>query len=317
MNIAIVGAGALGCAIGAALAQAGNRVVLVNRNRAHVQSIQERGLRVLSGSAEQVVRVEAILPDQAQGVGQMDLIIVLVKSYHTREAMQAAMGLVGEQSSVLSLQNGLGHEEILAEVVGAAHVLAGKTYVGGVLRGPGSIISAVQGKQTIIGELDGQISTRAQAIGDTFCRAGLSTQVSGRIRSVMWDKLLVNVATGAVSAITGLTFGALRRVPEIEATAVAAVQETMDVAAASGIALDCPDAHTAWCRAFEDLPDDFKASMLQSMERGMITEVDFINGAVLRHGQRCGVATPVNQTLIALVKGLESRLESRQQAGQA
>jgi len=321
MKIAIVGAGALGCAIGGALAQAGNAVVLINRNAAHVQAINQYGLRIFDGNCgEQVVRVAATLRAQElePAQQQMDLVIVLVKSRHTREAMQAATCLVGKHTVVLSLQNGLGHEEILMDVVGKDHVLAGKTYVGGVLRGPGSIISAVQGKETIIGELDGRPCTRAQAIADVFCRAGLHTQVSERMMSVMWDKLLINVATGAVSAITGLSYGALYRLPDIEATAVAAVQEAMDVAAASGIALECSDARAAWRKAGQGLPDDFKTSMLQSMEKGAPTEIDFINGAVVRHGQRCGVATPVNQTLVALVKGLESKMaENPQQEQQA
>jgi len=320
MKIAIVGAGALGCAIGGALAQAGNAVVLINRNAAHVQAIKQYGLRIFDGNCgEQVVPVAATLRAQElePAQQQMDIVIVLVKSRHTREAMQAATCLVGRHTVVLSLQNGLGHEEILMDVVGKDHVLAGKTYVGGVLRAPGSIISAVQGKETIIGELDGRISTRAQAIADVFCRAGLHTQVSERMMSVMWDKLLINVATGAVSAITGLAYGALYRLPEIEATAVAAVQEAMDVAAACGIALDCSEARAAWIKAGQGLPENFKTSMLQSMEKNAPTEIDFINGAVVRHGQRCGVATPVNQTLVALVKGLEVKArESRQQQEQ-
>jgi 2-dehydropantoate 2-reductase len=137
----------------------------------------------------------------------------------------------------MSLQNGLGHEDILAEVAGASHILAGKTYVGGVLLGPGHIIAGTRGKRTIIGELDGSISKRVTAIAEEFERAELPTTVSDNIVGTIWDKLLINVSTGALSALTGLPYGSLYAVPEIEACAIAAVAEAMAVAQAAGVKL--------------------------------------------------------------------------------
>ncbi len=234
--------------------------------------------------------------------------IVLVKSFHTRDAIAGAAPLIGERTLVLSLQNGLGHEDVLAEAVGRQRVLAGKTYVGGVMLAPGRIVSGTAGKQTIIGELDGSISERALAIAAEFNRAGLATTVSDNIVGTMWDKLLVNVSTGALSAITRLPYGALYAVPEVKATAVAAVAEAMAVAHAAGVRLRFSDPEQPWVRAAEGLPLDFKASMLQSLEKGSITEVDFVNGAVVRWGERYGVATPVNATLVGCVKGIEKGL---------
>lgn len=303
MNVAVLGAGALGCAIGGTLAAAGNDVVLINRNRAQVEAIQAHGLRMRTADGERAVQVRAAADCSA--LGPVDLVIVLVKSFHTREAMAAATALVGPGTAVLSLQNGLGHEDILAEIVGREHVLAGKTYVGGVMLAPGQIISSTQGKETLIGELDGSVSGRVQRIAAMFEAAGLATTVSANIMGTIWDKLLVNVATGAVSGITGLTYGPLYRVPEIEATAIAAVQEAMDVARASGVQLSHAVARDAWLKAAAGLPEDFKTSMLQSLEKGSVTEIDFINGAVVRWGQCCGVATPVNATLVACIKGIE------------
>ncbi|MFT3718929.1 ketopantoate reductase family protein [Pseudorhodoferax sp.] len=303
MEIAVLGAGALGCAIGGTLAAAGNAVVLINRNRAHVEAIEAHGLRMRSADGERAVPVRAAT--DCRGLGPVDLVIVLVKSFHTREAMAAASALVGPGTAVLSLQNGLGHEDILAGIVGGEHVLAGKTYVGGVLLGPGRILAGVDGKETLIGELDGSRSARVQRIADCFSAAGLATTVSDDILGTIWDKLLVNVATGAVSGITGLPYGPLYRIPEIEATAIAAVQEAMDVARASGVRLSTADPRAAWDKAAAGLPEDFKTSMLQSLEKDSPTEIDFINGAVVRWGQRCGVATPVNATLVACIKGIE------------
>lgn len=306
MRIAVLGAGALGCAIGGTLVEAGNEVALISRNRDHVEAINRHGLFMRSQEGERVVRTAAAI--SAQGLPTMDLVIVLVKSFHTREAMSQATTLVGPDTAVLSLQNGLGHEDILADLIGREHVLAGKTYVGGVSLAPGRIISGVTGKETLIGELDGRISERTQRIAATFNAAGLTTTVSDNIVGTMWDKLLINVSTGAVSGITRLPYGPLYQIPEIADTAMAAVQEAMDVAAASGVKLSCRDPREAWIKASAGLPEDFKTSMLQSLEKGSVTEIDFINGAVVRWGQRCGVPTPVNQTLVACIKGIERTL---------
>lgn len=310
LKICVLGAGALGCAIGGVLTEAGNEVWLLNRGRAHVDAMRQNGLTMREDGLERIVKVRASTDCQeiASLSGVMELIIVLVKSFHTREAITAARAIVGEHTAVLSLQNGLGHEEVLAEVLGRQKVLAGKTYAGGVMLAPGHIIVGTRGKPTHIGELDGSLSARARAIAETFNRAGLITSVSDNILGTMWEKLLVNVATGALSGITRLPYGELYQVPEVEACAIAAVAEAMAVAQASGIALATQDARQPWLKAAEGLPFDFKASMLQSLEKGSVTEIDFINGAVVRQGARCGVPTPINQALVACIKGVERGL---------
>lgn len=309
MKICILGAGSLGSAIGAALARAGTPVWLVTRSRAHVEAIQARGLRVRSAEGEQVVRVAAAT--QCQGLPEMDLVIVLVKSFHTGEAIATAGPLLGPDTAVLSLQNGLGHESLIGAAVGAHRVLAGRTYVGGQITAPGEILAGWVGKETVIGEFDGTISARVQAIAATFNRAGLATVASDHIVGVIWDKLLVNVATGALSGLTGLPYGSLYDVPELQATGVAAVAEAMAVARAAGVGLGFTDPLQPWRKAGAGLPADFKPSMLQSLEKGSITEIDFINGAVVREGARLGIATPVNATLVAGIKGLERGLADR------
>lgn len=306
MKICVLGAGALGCAIGAALVEGGSEVWLVNRSRPHVEAINAQGLALVTPQGERRVAINAATTCAAVGVA--DLVVVLVKSFHTREAIAGATALLGEHTAVLSLQNGLGHEEILAEFIGRERVLAGKTYVGGVLLGPGRIVAVTQGRQTLIGELDGARTERVQAIAAEFNRAGLHTTVSDNIVGTIWDKLLVNVATGALSAITQLPYGALYGVPEVKATALAAVAEAMAVARAAGIELGFVSPEQPWLRAAEGLPADFKASMLQSIEKGSITEIDFVNGAVVRWGARHAVPTPVNAALVACVKGIERAL---------
>lgn len=310
MKICILGAGSLGCSMGAALVEGGSEVWLVNRSRAHVEAMNANGLRVREGAGEtateRIVKVNAATG--CAGIGVVDLVIVLVKSFHTRAAIAGAGSLLGADTVVMSLQNGLGHEDILAEVVGRERLLAGKTYVGGQVLGPGHIISGFRGRQTIIGELDGALTDRVRDVADEFNRAGLETTVSANIMGTIWDKLLVNVATGALSGITGLAYGPLYQVPELEACAVAAVAEGIAVARASGIKLSIAEPRDAWAMAGRALPPDFKPSMLQSLEKKSVTEIDFVNGAVVRWGARCNVPTPVNQALVAAMKGIEYRI---------
>lgn len=303
MKICFLGAGALGSSIGGVLAAGGSDVVLVDRFQAHVDAINTHGLHMRVGDEEKIVKIKAYT--DCRGIGTVDLIIVLVKSFHTRAAIESANAIIGEKTMVMSIQNGLGHEEILAEVVGRERVLAAKTYVGGVFLSPGHIISGSKGKQTYIGELDGQLTPRLQAVVDEFNRAGLLTTASTNIYGTMWDKLLVNVATGALCAITKLPYGGLYSVPEIEACALAGVAEGIAVAKANKITLTSEDPRYFWQLAAEGLPADFKTSMLQSLEKGEPTEVDFINGSVVRWGARSSIPTPVNQTLLACTKGIE------------
>jgi 2-dehydropantoate 2-reductase len=310
MKICMLGAGALGCAIGGALTDAGHEVWLVNRDPAFLSALRQNGLvrRVDGVDSSLTVRATPDCSGIAATGGPMDLIIVLVKSFHTREAIQSALSIVGEHTVVMSLQNGLGHEEVLAEVVGRSRVMAGKTYAGGVVLAPGHIIDGTQGKETLIGELDGTLSERARRIAAVMTAAGLTTSVSQNILGVMWEKLLVNVATGALSAITRLPYGELYQVPEVQTCAMAAVAETMAVAKASGIVMETTDPCAPWVKAAAGLPYEFKASMLQSLESGSITEIDYVNGAVVRQGAKCGVPTPVNLSLVACVKGVEHGL---------
>ena len=308
MRICIVGAGALGSTIGGTLAEAGSDVWLVDQFAAHVEAINTSGLRLLEEGNERAVRVNA--HTTCEGIGPADLVIVLVKSFHTRAAIEAALPLIGSRTMVMSIQNGLGHEDILSEVIGSDRVLAGKTYVGGVLLGPGHVRIGVRGKETLIGELDGRITERVKSVAAEFERAGLQTTVSDNIVGTIWDKLLINVATGAICAITRLPYGELYRVPEVEAAAIAAVEEAIAVARARGVRLSIADARFAWVKAAEGLPREFKTSMLQSLEKGQPTEIDFINGAVVRAGDRAGVPTPVNATLVACIKGIERGLPS-------
>jgi 2-dehydropantoate 2-reductase len=310
MKILILGAGALGSAMGGVLAEASHDVWLITRNAAHVDAIVKSGLTLREAGVDRVVRLNA--STDARDAGLVDGVVVLVKSAQTLDAARAAHTSVGEHTWVMSLQNGLGHEEILAQVFGQARVLAGKTYCGGQMIAPGHVICGVKGKDTHIGELaansGGAISKRLQDIALTFNSSGIDTHMSDNIEGTMWDKLFINVATGALSGITRLPYGLLYQVPELAGVAQAAVAEAMQVAKAKGVRFSLVEPIDAWRKAGAGLPFEFKASILQTLERGMHTEIDYINGAVVRWGEKLGIPTPVNNTLVASIKGIEKGL---------
>jgi 2-dehydropantoate 2-reductase len=307
MKVCVLGSGAMGSSIGGLLADAGSEVYLIDTWAEHVNVMNSQGLKLRVGPSDRTVKVRAAT--DCRGIGQADLIIVLVKSFHTREAIKDAGPIIGDKTVIMSLQNGLGNEEIIEDVVGKEHVLGGRTFAGGSVLAPGYVSTNIAGKPTYIGELDGSTTERVTRITEEFKRAGLLTTVSSNIVGIMWDKLLVNVATGALCGITRLPYGGLYKMPELMDCALEAVSEGMAVAKASGVKVSTKDPKEAWFKASEGLPEDFKPSILQSLEKGLRTEIDFINGAVVRCGEKCGIPTPVNKTLVASIKGIEYWME--------
>lgn len=303
----MIGAGSLGSAIGGTLALDGHDVVLVTRNADHIAAVSADGLLLDDGATVRRAPVQAATG--YDDLGPADLAIVLVKSFDTEGAVRAALPVIGAGTTVLTLQNGVGCEETIAAVVGPERVVAGRTFVGGHIVEPGRVEYGIDGRLTTIGELDGTRTARIEAIADALTRAGMHTTISDDIAVLMWEKLFVNVATGAWSALTGLPYGELSRHPDVEAMAIATVAEAIEVARGLGIAVTTTDPAVPWRRAWEGLPYGFKASMLQSVDKGSRTEVDVMHGAVCRGGRTAGVPTPINDTLWAAVRGLERRLE--------
>ena len=308
MKICMLGTGSLGSTIGGTLAQGGSEVYFVDQWKEHIDKINENGLKMTDEKEDWYVKVDA--RTSAEGMGPVDLVIVLVKSFATKEAVSQLKetNVIGENTLVMSLQNGLGNEETIAEVVGKANVISGKTYVGGRLLSPGYVSAGVKGKYTYIGELTGEITDRSQAVCDEFNKAGLLCEVSDNIKGLIWDKLLINVAAGALCGITRLPYGPLYEEEYIKETAVAAIQEGIDVANVAGVKLKSEDPEYPWYAASEGLPETFKTSILQSLELKRPTEIDFINGSVVEWGKKFGIPTPVNRTLVTCVKGIEKFL---------
>ena len=260
---------------------------------------------VRTGGVDRIVRVKAAA-NAPRGV-LADLVIVLVKSFDTRRGGDRRNRHWSDpKRPCCRFRTASGTRTFSPSLVGSrTRPSPGLSTVGGALRSPGHVIAGIEGARETIHRRGSEVADEVERIAATFEAAGLKFVVSRNIMGTMWDKLLVNVATGALSGITRLAYGELYAVPELEATAIAAVAEAMAVAKASGITLETTHPHEPGSRPPSGLPAEFKASMLQSLEKGSGTEVDFINGAVVREGAKSGVPTPVNTTLVACVKGIE------------
>lgn len=297
----------MGCSIGGPLAAAGVDVCFVDTWKAHVDKMNAEGLCLRIGDEEKHIAVKAY--DNCDRIGEVDLIVVFVKAFSTREAIAAAKACIGDNTMILSLQNGLGNEEEILEIVDEKHIICGRTYAGGSVIGPGHVVANIIDKETYIGEMDGTTTSRIEGVAAMFNGAGLACHASDNIRGLMWDKLLSNVATVALTAITRLPYGPLYQIPELHDVAIEAVKEALEVAKKLGVRVASDDPEAAWKKASVNLPYDFKPSMLQGVEAGKRSEIQFINGAVVRFGKKAKVPTPVNDTLVACMTGVERWLE--------
>ena len=303
MKIAIIGAGAMGCLYGAKLSSVhDNEVFLIDVWKDHIDAINERGLMMEeNGQFVQYDRVKGVM--DANQAGLCDLAIVFVKSTLTSMAVKSNKAVFGPETVALTLQNGLGNIDLIRDEIGDTNVVAGTTAHGATMLEPGKMRHAGSGK-TIIGELDGNRSERIEKIASTLEKAGLLTDISDNVLGLVWDKLMVNVGINALTGITKLHNGELLDHPEIEALLEAAVTEAHAVAEAKGIRLGFQDpvGHTKEvCVATAAN----KSSMLQDILNHKQTEIDMINGAIVREGTQAGIETPVNFVLTSIIKFMQ------------
>lgn len=298
MRIAILGSGAMGCLYGGLLAETGFPVTLIDIWKEHIETINRQGLRIEGLGGERVVSgIRGVTDPKDAGIA--DLLIVFVKATMTRTAITQAMPVVGPDTTVMTLQNGLGNVEALSDVAGAHRVVAGVTGHGSTLVGPGVIRHAGQG-DTVIGEASGVISERTERIADALRKAGFAVSVSDNVMGLIWGKLLVNVGINALTAITGLKNGRLVDFPETNDLMAQAVEEAVAVATKKGVRVNVeePVRHT---REIAKKTAGNRSSMLQDVCRRRPTEISVINGAIVEEGRRMGVPTPVNEVLAKLV----------------
>ena len=305
MKIAVLGAGAMGSLYGAKLSANGkNEVHLIDVWKEHIDAVNSNGLQMEKG--DDVLLYENLKGHtSSEETGVCDLVLVFVKSTVTKTAVESNAAVFGPNTVALTLQNGLGNIEQISSVIGAERVIAGTTAHGATMLSPGKIRHAGKGK-TIIGELGGHESDRIRKMAAVLEDAGMETVISGNVLGLVWDKLLANVGINALTGITKLHNGQLLDYPEIEELLEKAVSEGVAVARAKGIRLgfDDPVAHTKdLCRATAAN----KSSMLQDILNGRQTEIDRMNGAIVREGKALGIETPVNLALTNLITYLSRK----------
>ena len=298
MKIAVMGAGAVGCYYGGMLARAGHDVVLVARP-AHVEAMQRQGLRLDTQTFQEQVRVQASTqPEAVQGA---QCVLFCVKSTDTESAGLAMAPHLAEGATVLSLQNGVDNAERLAAVL-QRPVLPAVVYVATAMAGPGHVRHFGRGELVIAPSLT------SEPLAQTFAAAGIPVQVSDNVAGALWAKLVLNCVYNPLSAITGLPYGEIVNSPGLNIPRMMddIVQECLAVARASGIHVPEGTAEAVLPLA-ASMPGQI-SSTAQDLARAKRSEIDHLNGFIVRRGEALGIATPANRLLHILVRLLEKRL---------
>jgi 2-dehydropantoate 2-reductase len=301
VNVCVVGTGAVGSLFAASLSLLGDvEVWAYDLAQEHVDAINRDGLR-LSGAGEVLGRPRAT--SDADDLPPCEFGIVATKAMHT-EAAIAATAHAFAGGCVATVQNGLGNEETIAGHV--ERVIRGTTFPAGRLLEPGHVQWDVKG-DTTLGPYDERTPlTEVERLADACTRAGLPAHAVEDARGPQWRKVIFNASTNPIGALTGLTHGRVCERPDLRTLVSGLVDEGKSVAAAQGIELDADPEELIDHAARRDVAYDHKASMLQDVEARRQTEVDYLNGGIVRFGQEHGVPTPLNAAIWALVKGLEA-----------
>lgn len=297
------------------LTAGGNEVWLLGRRREVVDTINREGVTIQQIWTGETLRIPVRATVNAADAAPADLIVMAVKGPGTLQATKDALPAAGEGTIFLTVQNGIGNVETMASVVGREKVLAGVTSNGTTLLGPGSIRHTWMG-DTTIGELDGQITTRLEQVAEVFRQSGIKVAVSQSVDLLLWTKLVGSCAMNPLGALLRVRNGQLVERAETRELMRAIVREVVSVAEAKGIPLSFSAAVERAETTCRNNATN-KMSMLQDVERGAPTEINSINGAIVREGEAVGVPTPINWTLTQLVKALNYPEETTPAAGAA
>ena len=304
MKTVIIGAGAMGSLFGGLLSLSGQEVWLVDVWKEHVDAICSKGLAIEEKGTTRTISVKATT--DVRSIGKADFVLYFVKTYNTEKAVSDSLALEKEDTLFLTLQNGLGNEETICQKIDRKKVILGITGQGATLLGPGSIRHAGWGK-TYVGELDGKMTDRTNQIVQMFCKAGIETEASSHIHDLVWAKLFVNVGINALAAILGLKNGQLLDRPETLRLLETLVSEAVEVARKKGVRIEANPVERV--KAVIEATRENRCSMGQDLDRKQRTEIDAINGAVVREANRLGIPVPYNQMITDLIKVIEKSFE--------
>jgi 2-dehydropantoate 2-reductase len=298
VRIAVVGVGGVGGYFGGRLAQAGEEVHLIARGE-HLKAIRRDGLRVRSAAGDFEVRAPA--SDDPAEVGPVDWVLFCVKSYETGSAAAPLRPLLHDDTAVVSLQNGVDNEEMLAQVLGRQHVVGGVAFIFSRIAEPGVIAQTGGPRRILVGELDGSPSDRVERLVSACRAAGIDAEARTDIRLALWDKLAFICAQAGITATVRLPIGEIREVPEAMEMFRGIVEEVRTVAAAEGVALpeDSMDRHEAFARSLE--PGSF-SSLHDDLVRGNRMELEALHGSVVRRAASHGVRVPMCESIYAILR---------------
>lgn len=306
-KIAIAGPGAIGCLFAAYLTKSGQDVWLLDKDSKRAQTLSDIGIKIEGVSGTWQTKVNATA--DASEIGKAEFIIICVKSYDTQRAVKDVSSLVGRDSLVVTLQNGIGNIEVLSESFGNQAVAAGTTNMGANLQGTGFLRHAGLG-ETVFGRIDGKTTFSLRTLREIFNKANLPARTSRDIEGILWSKLIINVGINALTAITGLNNGRLIEFEWTSRILKDAVTEAVKVAKRKRIKLIFDDPLGKVESVCEATAKNI-SSMLQDRLKEKKTEIDFINGVIVRQAQSLGIPAPVNQVLYELVKTIEATYKHR------
>lgn len=325
MKIYIVGAGGIGSVVAAELAREGYPVVIVDSWADHVDAINANGLRVESPSETFVAHVPAFQLDNLDLKSvpwKPDVVLLSVKSGYTKNTLEVIRPFIHENTVVISLQNGINEEEI-ADTIGSHRTIGAVVLINGALRAPGHATKTAKLGHFVIGKLDGRETEHLSRL-TTLLEQVAPTRNTNNIWGELWSKLIINCCFNAVCAVSGLGMGEVVVRPELRAVGLSLARETVEVAQAQNIRLvqkvlwDLPP-ETFLAESSSPMYDelvrrivhkyrpfpDLKPSMLQDVEKGRRTEIDYMNGWVSRKGGQLGISTPASDHIVQLVKRVE------------
>ena len=300
MRTYMIGSGAMGSVYGGLLARAGFDVTLIDIRQDHIAAVQSKGVIVEGVPGRHVIRVAA--QTSASGLAPADFAIVFTDANATKEAARIAKQVLKPEGFAMTLQNGIGNVEALIAELGEGRVVAGVTMNSGAFPEPGRVQYTNAGV-TSIGELNGATTARVQEVAGMLNKAGIETKIVADPMAEIWSKFILNCAINPLTAVTGLRSGEMYRTPEVNALQDRVLDEILAVVERKGVRLAEPNPRKKikdHCQGRYNRP-----SMMQHIEQGRRTEIDALNGALVREAKALGIPVPYNEAVVAVVKGLE------------
>jgi 2-dehydropantoate 2-reductase len=301
MRIAVMGAGSIGGYFGGMLARGGNEVSLVARG-AHLEAITRDGLRVIRDSEEFIVHCEAT--DDPRQIGPVDLVLLTVKTYQNRQAVPEMRPMVGDNTTVLCLQNGIDTYQDPATQLGSERVLPGAAYIEASREGPGIVKQTGSVVRIVFGEEDGSKSERGERIYEALTQSGIPAELSADVKRSLWSKFLFIATMAGVTTLARQTMAEIMPRPEWRDVILGCLREIESVGRASGINLDINIVQDT-VDYIEGSLEQMHASMHADFMAGRPLELEALNGAVVRAGRAAGMATPINNVIYAMLKPYE------------